>query len=108
LLAWAYAHASDRRDEECYDVISSNGGVAGHLRLSDAAPAAEPWVWDIAFDHREGRKSSRGYAPTREAAMQAFTKSWHGECGILRDRKIYWAASSRIKAFFSAGISAKL
>jgi hypothetical protein len=69
---------TDRRDEECYDVMS-NGEVVGHLRLSDVAPAAAPWVWAIAFDHRDGRKSNRGYAPTREAAMQAFAKVWHRE-----------------------------
>jgi hypothetical protein len=67
---------TDRRDEECYDVMS-NGEVVGHLRLSDVDPAAAPWVWAIAFDHREGRKSSRGYEPTREAAMQAFARNWH-------------------------------
>jgi hypothetical protein len=69
---------TDRRDEECYDVMS-NGEVVGHLRLSDVAPAVAPWVWAMAFDHRDGRKPNRGYAPTREAAMEAFAKAWHRE-----------------------------
>ena len=66
---------TDRRDEECYDLMSS-GQVVGHLRLSDVAPAAAPWVWAIAFDHRERRKPTHGYEPTRESAMQAFARSW--------------------------------
>jgi hypothetical protein len=68
----------DRRDEECYDVMS-NGQVVGHVRLSDAAPAAASWVWAVAFDRREKRKATHGYEATREAAMQAFAKAWQGE-----------------------------
>jgi len=33
---------TDRYDEECYDVMAS-GEVVGHIRLSDATPAATPW-----------------------------------------------------------------
>jgi hypothetical protein len=44
--------------------------------LRDHSP---PWVWsiDLAFSH--GRDPVHGFAATREAAMQAFARSWFGE-----------------------------
>jgi hypothetical protein len=69
---------TDRRDEECYDVMT-NGQVVGHIRLSDVAPGASPWVWMIASGHQEDRKPTHGSAATREAAMQAFARSWNTE-----------------------------
>jgi hypothetical protein len=34
-------------------------------------------MWTLAFRHHEDRTSpTHGYAPTREAAMAAFAKSW--------------------------------
>jgi len=41
-----------------------------------AAPEGSPWLWTLAFHHREDRTPTPGYEPTREAAMAAFAKSW--------------------------------
>src|SRR3954454_8791517 len=49
-------------------------------------PAA-PWVWVIAFDHREGRKSNRGYAPGRFTARVALWRG-HYRLGILLIRSL--------------------
>jgi len=44
-----------------------------------AAPVGEPWLWTLAFGQHEDRWPTHGYAPTREAAMAAFAKSWRRE-----------------------------
>jgi hypothetical protein len=36
-------------------------------------------MWALAFDYREDHTPTRGYEPTREAAMAAFAKSWRRE-----------------------------
>src|SRR5262245_22229122 len=36
------------------------------------------WLWTLAFGHRG---ATHGYAPTGEAAMAAFAKSWRREWG---------------------------
>jgi hypothetical protein len=69
---------TDRHDEECYDVVAS-GEVVGHIRLSDVTPATTPWSWTFVHSHDGHRTLTHGYAATREAAMQAFTRSWHRE-----------------------------
>jgi hypothetical protein len=46
--------------------------------LSDASPASQ-WVWTVSYGYHEGRTPTRGYAESREAAMQAFAKSCHRE-----------------------------
>ena len=69
---------TDRHDEECYDVVAS-GEVVGHIRLSDVTPATTPWSWTFVHSHHGHRTLTHGYAATREAAMQAFTRSWHRE-----------------------------
>ena len=38
-----------------------------------------PWVWTLTYGYHEDRTPTHGYEPTREAAMQAFAKSWHRE-----------------------------
>jgi hypothetical protein len=38
-----------------------------------SADAQFPWIWTLTYG------LPRGYEPTREAAMQAFAKSWHRE-----------------------------
>jgi hypothetical protein len=35
-----------------------------------------PWMWSLAYGQDEDRPPTRGYEPTREAAMAAFAKSW--------------------------------
>ena len=62
-----------------YEVLAE-GQVVGHIRLSDAASMATPWMWTLAYGFHEDRMPMHGYEPTREAAMQAFARSWHREC----------------------------
>jgi len=42
------------------------------------SPASQ-WVWTVSYGYHEGRTPTRGYAESREAAMQAFAKSCHRE-----------------------------
>ena len=44
-----------------------------------AAPEATPWMWTLAYGYHEDRTPTHGYEPTREAAMQAFARSWRRE-----------------------------
>jgi len=64
--------------EDDFDVLA-DGAVVGRIFLSNAAPVGTPWMWTPAFGHRENRTPTHGYAPTREAAMAAFAKSWRRE-----------------------------
>ena len=41
-----------------------------------AVPVGTPWMWTLAFGHREDRTPTHGYEATRDAAMAAFAKSW--------------------------------
>ena len=61
-------------NQEDYDVLAE-GAVVGRIFLPPAAPEATPWMW--ASGHNgDIRRAAHGYAPTREAAMAAFAKSW--------------------------------
>jgi hypothetical protein len=62
---------------EVYDVLSGSR-IVGRILLSDASPASQ-WVWTVSYGYHEGRTPTHGYAESREAAMQAFAKSWHRE-----------------------------
>jgi hypothetical protein len=42
-------------------------------------PVDLPWLWTLAFGHREDRTPTHSYAAMREAAMAAFAKSWRRE-----------------------------
>jgi hypothetical protein len=42
-----------------------------------AAPVGTPWMWTLAFWHEEDRTPTHGYEATRDAAMQAFARSWY-------------------------------
>ena len=61
-----------------YDVLADDR-VVGHIMLSDAAPPETPWVWSLAYGQREDRTPTHGHEASREAAMQAFAKSWRRE-----------------------------
>ena len=61
---------------EVYDVICQER-IVGRIMLS--ADAQFPWVWTLTYGYHEDRTPTHGYEPTREAAMQAFAKSWHRE-----------------------------
>jgi hypothetical protein len=58
---------------EVYEV-DCGGRVVGRIAL-DNGPAPS-WSWILAYSFHEGRSPTRGHAPTREAAMQAFAKAW--------------------------------
>jgi hypothetical protein len=51
--------------------------VVGYIRLSSAARTATPWMWTLAYGQHADRTRSHGYEATRDAAMQAFARSWH-------------------------------
>jgi hypothetical protein len=53
--------------------------VVGHIRLSEAAPTATPWRWTLAYGQQQKRTRTHGYGATREAALQAFARSWNRE-----------------------------
>jgi hypothetical protein len=62
------------RDDD-YDVLE-NGVVVGRIFFLDAVgPQGRPWMW--ASGHNgDTKRAAHGYEATREAAMQAFAKSW--------------------------------
>jgi hypothetical protein len=66
------------RGDEDYEVITPDGVVIGRIFESTTSPTGRPWMWAIAYAH-EGRWPTHGYEATRQAAMQAFARSWHGE-----------------------------
>ena len=61
-----------------YEVIADAQIVSRIALSSSLRNHSEPWVWsiDLAFIH--GRDPVHGFAATREAAMQAFARSWFG------------------------------
>jgi hypothetical protein len=60
-----------------YDVIGPDGLVIGRIFKANRFPNGMPWQWTLTYD--EDRSPTHGYEPTREAAMQAFARSWHRE-----------------------------
>jgi hypothetical protein len=61
-----------------YDVIGADGLVIGRIFKATTAPTGTPWMWTLSYGEHEDRSPTRGYEPTREAAMAAFAKSWRG------------------------------
>ena len=59
--------------EDDFDVIGPDGLVIGRIFKATTAPPGTPWMWTIAFSDRE---PAHGYEATRQAAMQAFARSW--------------------------------
>jgi hypothetical protein len=53
--------------------------VVGRVFLSPAAPQDRQWMWTLAYGQHEDRTPTHGNEQTREAAVQAFAKSWHRE-----------------------------
>jgi hypothetical protein len=61
-----------------YEVTAD--GEIGHVMLSGAAAqGSTPWTWTIAIPHHGDRSPTEGHEPTREAAIQAFARSWKKE-----------------------------
>ena len=67
-----------RRGEEHYDVLCRRHGGWPFMMFADT-PAGKPWMWSLAYGQHEDRTPTHGYEPTREAAMQAFARSWNRE-----------------------------
>jgi len=64
---------SGQWNDDDFDVLA-NGEVVGRIFKVNAAPVGSPWMWTLAYGHREDRTPTHGYAETREAAMTAFTR----------------------------------
>jgi hypothetical protein len=62
-----------------YDVIGVDGLVIGRIFKANRFPNGKPWQWTLTYGHHEDRSPTHGYEPTREAAMQAFARSWRRE-----------------------------
>ena len=69
---------SGKWNDDDYDVLA-DGEVVGRIFKTNAAPVGSPWMWTFDFPHHEDRTPTQGYAATREAAMEAFAKSWRRE-----------------------------
>jgi hypothetical protein len=58
-------------DLDDYEVVL-DGQVVGRIVLLTGS-----WSWAIDTAFRPGRLPVFGFEPTRDAAMQAFARSWH-------------------------------
>jgi hypothetical protein len=57
-----------------YKVLAGDQ-VVGYIRLSESAPGATPWRWNLSHGQHKGRRTpAHGYGATREEAMQVFAK----------------------------------
>jgi hypothetical protein len=72
--AW---RSSGKWDDDDYNVVA-DGVVIGRI-FNGRRQLKRPWMWTLAFGHREDRTPTHGYAATRQAAMAAFAKSWRRE-----------------------------
>ena len=61
-----------------YEVIDGDW-IVGHIVLLSAAMTRTLWMWSLDHAFHKGRDPTHGFAATREAAMQAFARSWFGE-----------------------------
>jgi hypothetical protein len=67
---------SGRRLEGHYDFIAGTS-VIGRIMLFPTAPTERPGVWTVAPGYEKGRTQTHGYEATKEAALEAFARSWH-------------------------------
>jgi hypothetical protein len=58
--------------------VLADGVVVGRI-FKVRVGGRTPWIWTLAFWHREDRTPTHGYEATREPAMAAFAKSWRRE-----------------------------
>jgi hypothetical protein len=65
---------SGGRGQDDYDV---DGLVIERIFKASTSPPGTSWMWSLVYRQHEDRTPTHGYEPTREAAMQAFAKSWH-------------------------------
>jgi hypothetical protein len=79
LLRKAQAVRAGAQGDDDYDVIGTDGIVIGRIFKATQSPEGTPWMWTLAYRDHEDRTPTHGYEATREAAMQAFARSWHRE-----------------------------
>ncbi len=80
LLRKAQAGRAGAQGDEDYDVIGPDRIVIGRIFKATTSPGVgTPWMWTLTYGHHENRTPTHGYEATREAAMQAFARSWHRE-----------------------------
>jgi hypothetical protein len=59
-----------------YEVIA-DGQIVGRIALFSALRnQSRPWVWTLDLAFYQGADPAHGFASTREAALQAFTRCW--------------------------------
>jgi hypothetical protein len=59
--------------------VLEDGVIVGRIFFLDAAgPQDRPWMWASGHNGDIGR-AAHGYERTREAAMEAFARSWDRE-----------------------------
>ena len=69
---------SGKWSDDDYDVWDANAKVVGRIfRVVTTAPQGRPWFWT--FTRAPQRATDRGYAATREKAMEEFKRAWKGE-----------------------------
>jgi hypothetical protein len=79
LLRQAQASRAGAQGDDDYDVIGADGLVIGRIFKTTKSPVGTPWMWTLAYGDHEDRTPTHGYEATRQAAMQAFARSWHRE-----------------------------
>ena len=79
LLRQAQASRAGAQGDDDYDVIRTDGIVIGRIFRATTSPPETPWMRTLAYGDHEDRTPTHGYEATRDAAMQAFAKSWHRE-----------------------------
>ena len=62
-----------------YEVIVGEQIVGRIALFSALRDDSRPWVWTIDLALSDGRNPTHGFSATREAAMQAFARSWFRE-----------------------------
>jgi hypothetical protein len=67
----------DRGAEEGSRDDYADGLIIGRIFKAITSPAGTPWMWSVVYGQNEDRTPTHGYEPTREAAMNAFGRSWH-------------------------------
>jgi hypothetical protein len=58
----AVSRPSGQWSDDDFDVLA-NGEVVGRIFKANAAPVGTPWMWTLAFGHREDRTPTHGYLP---------------------------------------------
>jgi hypothetical protein len=77
LLKKATTVRAGARGDEDYDVVAADGTVIGRIFEATASPIGTPWMWILtSYRDHEDQTPTHGYEATREAAMQAFARSW--------------------------------